>query len=257
MTRHIGWTRTLNEEDALALLDTAQPGEAVADFEARALAELPQVRRPRRVETIRMVRDRLLDHRDGRISDGAFLRLMKSGASPRRTALLWGRFVYPMPLVHDTLSQVIAPWLAAADDPRSPPGAGRATREDWDAALRGLLNPEVTPATLDKTRSTLQTLFARAGILTFDAVPPGRPRTTQVHHGRPDPLAFAWLVGHELRTSGRGEITERAAASESFAARLFLPLPAYAAQCLEAGAQAGVLVSSHLMGMPRYLLPVE
>lgn len=257
MTRHVGWTRTLNEEDALALLDSTVPGEPLADFEARALAGLPQAGRARRVETIRMVRERLLDHGGGRISDAEYLRLMKSGTSPRRTALLWGRFAFPMPLVHDVLAQVVAPWLAAADDPRAEPDAGRATREDWDAALRRVLNPEVTPSTLDKTRSTLQTLFARCGTVTFDAAPPGRPRTTHVQRGRPDPLAFAWLVGHELRATGRGEITERAAAHESFAARLFLPAPAYAAQCLEAGAQAGVLVASHLMGTPRYLLPAE
>ena len=78
------WTRTLNEEDALALLDSAHPGTEVAAWEELGDGLLPQASPIRRRELVRMVREELLDHHEGVIVDSAWLHLLKDGSPHRR-----------------------------------------------------------------------------------------------------------------------------------------------------------------------------
>ena len=65
------WTRTLNEEDALVLVDAAHAGTSVDDWAELADRLLPQASPARRRELIRIVRDELLDSRDGLVVDSA------------------------------------------------------------------------------------------------------------------------------------------------------------------------------------------
>lgn len=252
MTGHVGWTRTLNEEDAMNLLDTLTPGESFEAFRRRALADLPQASRARRVETIRLVGERLLDAVDGTVSPSDYLRLFVGAAPPRRAALLWSRFTFTMPLVSDVLKVLLEPALERAERPLAPTDAAVLTQADWDAALHTLLRPGAPPSVVDKTRSTLQSVLSRCGVLVLEGA---RARTARVRRSEPDALAFSWLVAHELRSGPHFEVSERAAVTTSYAARLFLPTADHAAACLEAGVRDGVLERSYLMGSARFHAP--
>src|SRR5690606_16514151 len=84
------WTRTLNEEDALTLLDSAHPGARVEEWVELGHQLLPQASLARRRELIRIVREELLDTRDGVIDASAWLRLLQGGSPHRRLGLLYG-----------------------------------------------------------------------------------------------------------------------------------------------------------------------
>jgi hypothetical protein len=254
MTGHVGWTRTLNEPDAMELLDAVVPGETVESFRNRALASLPQAGRARRVETIRLVSERLLDLDGHVVQPSAFLRLFVGAPPPRRKALLWGRFTFGLPLVADVLDTLVHPTLKRAERVPAPPDAAVLVQADWDAALRRILRPGAPESVLDKTRSTLQLVLRRCGVLTIDGA---RSRSTIVRRGEPDALAFSWLVAHELASRHRTEMPDLEAMTTSAAARLFLPTPEYAAACLDAGVRDGVLARSYLMGAARFHVPSD
>lgn len=55
------WTRTLNVEDALTLVDSAYAGTSVEEWAERSDLTLPQASPARRRELIRIVRDELLE----------------------------------------------------------------------------------------------------------------------------------------------------------------------------------------------------
>ncbi|MSP74266.1 MAG: hypothetical protein EXR76_19210 [Myxococcales bacterium] len=234
------------------LLDSVAPGQSLEAFKTRALADLPQAGRDRRVDLVRLVRERLLDADDGVVSPTDYLRLFVGAPPPRRAALLWGRFTFTMPLVSDVLDTLIRPALDRAERPMAPTDAAVLTQSDWDAALRALLRPGAPASVLDKTRSTLQFVLSRCGVLMIQGT---RARTTAVRRSEPDALAFSWLVAHELRSGPHSEVPERAAVTTSYAARLFLPTAAHATACLEAGVRDGVIVRSYLMGSARYHAP--
>ena len=99
-----------------------------------------------------------------------------------------------------------------------------------------------------KTLTTLQRALSLAGVLAVETHP---TRTTTAQHGRPDPLGFAWLLAYELHVQGLTEVDETWALHESFAARLFATDVSYAAACVRAGIEAGLLRQGHLMGRSR------
>ena len=252
MTGHVGWTRTLNEDDAMNLLDSVTPGQTMAAFKAQALADLPQAGRDRRVELVRLVWQHLVDTRDDVALPRDYLRLFVGAPPPRRTALLWGRFTSTVPLVADVLATVIEPTLDRAEQPFAAPDAAVLGQAEWDAALATLLRRGAPRSVIDKTRSTLQLVLSRCGILVVTGT---RSRSTTVRRGDPDGLAFAWLIAQELRTGHHSEMPERIATASSYAARLFLPTEDRALACLEAGVRGGVLLRSYLMGSARYHAP--
>lgn len=240
------WTRTLNEDDALTLVEAAQGGTSLADWGELADRLLPQAGAPRRRELIRMVRDELLDIRDGAIVASAWLRLFQDGSPHRRLGLLYGRLWRNRPMVLRALDELVLPALALADRPLAPHDSDVVAPEAWDRLIRTSLRPDVPSEAFAKTRSTLQGALRAVGVLEISG---NQARTCRVRHGRPDPLAFAWVVAHELRD--RGESSEGWAARESFAARLFAPRPDYATTCLDAGVDAGLLRRGHLMAQTR------
>ncbi len=242
------WTRTLNEDDACTLLDNAEPGTALADWEELGHRILPQAGLKRRQELVRIVRSDLLDHADGVVSDSAFLRLFRDGSPHRRRTLFQGRLLRHRPLVSAALDELVHPAVAEADRPLAREDAATIPGPAWDAFLLRLLRPGIPDEALKKTRSTLQGALRDAGCL--EIVGSAAGRTTLVRHGRPDPVGFAWVLAHELVESGQSEASASWGLHRSFAARLFATEPGYAATCIEAGVQAELLRRDHLMAEP-------
>lgn len=246
--RLTSWTRTLNENNALALLDNATPGMPLSEWEELAHLGLPQARRERRRELVHIVREELLDH-DGRyILPSTFLRLLQNGTPWRRLCLLYGRRLFHMPLAARTLQALLLPALERLDEPLAPDQAGHLHQEDWEQFLHDTLLPETGPQAFDKTRSTLQRHFARLHVLEITGR--GR-RTTLVQHSEPDPIAFCWLVAHELHSTGQLEVEQSWVMRQAFASQVFAVRPAYALACLQAGIQEGLLVRGYLAGVER------
>lgn len=246
--RLTSWTRTLNEDDALALLDNATPGMTLSEWEELAHLGLPQARHDRRRELVHIVREELLDHDGSHILPSAFLRLLQNGSPWRRICLLYGRRLFHMPLAVRTLQALLLPALARLDEPLAPDEAGHLDQEDWDQFLHDTLLPDTGPQAFEKTRSTLQRHFARLRVLEISGH--GR-RTTLVQHSEPDPIAFCWLVAHELHSIGQLEVEQSWVMRQAFASQVFAVRPAYALACLQAGIQEGLLVRGYLAGVER------
>lgn len=244
------WTRTLNEAEAFTLLDHARPGMPLDQWAREGHDLLPQASLARRRELIRIVREDLLDHDGAAIVDSAFGRLFRAGSPHRRRGLLYGRVLARRPLVAPALAALVAPALARADAPLAAPDADLIPAREWDDWLYGVLRPGIPPEAFKKTRSTLQTALADAGVLVITGA---TTRTTRVRHGEPDGVAWAWVLAAEL-ASGTPETTDAEAARDSFAARLFGTRPEYAASCIDAGITEGVLRRSYLAGSARLLV---
>lgn len=244
------WTRTLNEAEALTLLDHARPGMDLARWAQDGHDLLPQASLPRRRELIRIVREDLLDH-DGRtIVESAYGRLVRAGSPHRRRGLLYGRLLARRPLVAPALAALVTPTLARADAPLAANDADVIPGRDWDAWLYSVLRPGIPDEAFKKTRSTLQTALAEAGVLNITGA---TVRTLRVRHGEPDGVAWSWLLASELASSSP-ETSDTQAVRDSFAARLFGTRPEYGASCIEAGISEGVLRRSYLAGSPRLLV---
>lgn len=244
------WTRTLNEAEALTLLDHARPGMDLARWASDGHDLLPQASLPRRRELIRIVREDLLDHDGSTILDSAYGRLLRGGSPHRRRGLLYGRLLARRPLVAPALAALIAPALARSDVPLASNDADVIPGRDWDEWLYSVLRPGIPDEAFKKTRSTLQAALAEAGVLSIVG---STVRTYRVRHGEPDGVAWAWLLASELASSSL-EMSDSQAVRDSFAARLFGTRPEYGASCIEAGIGEGVLRRSYLAGSPRVLV---
>jgi hypothetical protein len=240
------WTRTLNVEDALNLIDAASPGMKVGDWKALGDRSLPQASVPRRRELLRIVREELLDVCDGTIVDSAWLRLFRDGSPHRRLGLLFGRLWQHRPLVRRALEELVHPALERCEKPLAPHDEDRIDASTWDDFFRKCLRPDVPHEAFIKTRSTVQGALKAVGVVQISG---NQSRVIRVCRGRPDPLAFAWVLAREL--VDRGEESEGWAIRESFAARLFAPTADYAANCVDAGVSAGLLRRGYLMGLSR------
>lgn len=271
MSERLGsWTRTLNEEDAVALLLATTAGQGLAEWEAHGHEILPQASRARRLETLRLVRESLLDLDGERIASSRWLRLFQDGSPGRRLNLLYGRLHARRPWILRAVAELILPRLADADQPLAPYDTDLITGEAWaDFFARNLT--ESTPGqAAKKTRWVVQRNLANLGVVALDGAdleqdanglkarrPAGAARDMRVRHTEPDPLAFGWLLGHELRTDGRAEAPASWAVTEAIAARIFATRRAYAEHCVEAAVGAGLLARGYLAGMPRLHPPEE
>lgn len=244
------WTRTLNEAEALTLLDHARPGMDLAQWSRDGHDLLPQASLPRRRELIRIVREDLLDHDGSTIVESAFGRLLRAGSPHRRRGLLYGRLLARRPLVAPALTALVAPALARADAPLAANDAAVIPGRDWDEWLYGVLRPGIPDQAFKKTRSTLQTALADAGVLEITG---STSRMVRARHGEPDGVAWAWVLAAEL-ASLSPEMGDTQAVRDSFAARLFGTRPEYGASCIEAGIGEGLLRRSYLAGAPRVLV---
>jgi hypothetical protein len=241
------WTRTLNEPDALILLEGAEPGTAAADWLAWGDAELPQPSRPRRRETLKIVREQLLDWTpDDRVADTPLLRLFREGSPLCRRNLLYGRLLESSPWVHRALAALVHPALRAAEAALAPLDSDVIGHEAWlDFVAK---NASLPPSAAKKTRSTLQKNLEALGVL--ESSGPAR-RVVRARRAEPDPVAFGALLARNLLRTGRTEAPEAWARAESVPAFLFCVSPDYAGEGVEAGVQAGLLRRGFLAGAPR------
>lgn len=248
------WTRTLNEDDALTLVDLARPGLPLDAWTEDAHDALPQAGRDRRTETIRLVRERLLDWDaapDGEpptVAATDWLRLMHDGAPYARVELLWGRYLFDQAWVRRAIEHLVAPALAAADTPLSPRDADRIDLDRWTDFVDAHLRPDAGDASRPKTRQQIQRALSRLGVLEIEDP---RAGLTRAVHARPAPVVFGWLLAHEMRLTRRTELDLEHAAARSATARLFLPARAYARRCLDEAVALGVLRQSYLAGRAR------
>ncbi len=247
------WTRTLEREAALTLLEAAEPGMTLDEWSAVGDQILPQPSEEQRRKLINFVKRDLLDHKDEEIRASAFLRLFQDGTPHRRQGLLAAKLSMGKhrSLITYTLINLIHPTLREAEEPLAHPDAGRLEPEDWDRFLRSCLKSTHSEEVVRKTRTSLQRVLAEVGCLEIHG---NQSRTTLVRRGRPEGAAFSWLVSHQLWEEGRREAFDSWAVRESFAAQLFATTVPYALTCLEVGVHAGLFTRSHLAGKSRIQL---
>ncbi len=243
------WTRSLNEEDLIKLLDAAQAGEALSCWEERGDELLPQPSRKRRWELIKGVRARLLDLRGEEIQDSRFLRLFQEGASDRRHSLLYGRLLYEHPWILRSLKALLQPRLERSEAPLAPRDAALIPPEAWLAFVQENIKPDSGPSSIKKTPSSIRKHLIKLGVLE-EQVQTGEG--FQVRRGEPEPLAFGWLLAFEMQKRGLKEAQLFWMLRSSQAARLFLIHPAYGERCLEAAIGAGLLRRGYLAGHARF-----
>ncbi len=244
------WTRTLNEKDAVALLLAANNGQSIADWEAHGHAVLPQASRARRLDTLRIVRQSLLD-RDPATSTilrSTWLRLFQEGSPGRRLNLLYGRLHAARPWILRAVTTLILPQLAIADEPLAPHDADLITVDAWSDFFARTMTENMPSEASKKTRWLVQRNLVSLGVLTLGD---GGFNETRARHAEPDPLAFGWLLAHELRSTGRAEAPASWATTDSIASTLFATRRAYAEHCVETSVAAGLLTQGYLAGSPR------
>ncbi|MFN3200717.1 MAG: hypothetical protein ACE366_20125 [Bradymonadia bacterium] len=243
------WTRTLNEEDALMLLEQSEPGESLEAWHERGHEILPQSSHARRRETLRMVQGALLDVQgegdSAVVADSAYLRMMRTGRPRLRLDLLYGRYLFEKSWILRALEELIHPGLEAAEAPLAEPDAGHITEEHWALWIDQHIKAGTGPTSVKKTRSYLIKNLSLLGVLRAEE------GHTRVKRGEPARLAFGWVVAHEMATRHLGEMSEYAAAEKSRAAHLFATTPAYAEQCIEDAVMQGLLRREHLVGQAR------
>jgi len=242
------WTRTLNEDDAKELLDAASPGMPLEQWRELSHSILPQASRARRQELVRIVERDLLDHDSVTIRDSVFLDLFQQGSPHERNTLLFGRLMSSRPLVGPCLDHLVHPALDRAEEPLAELDAAIIPESDWNGLLRSLLPEGTREEAFKKTRQTIQRFLASAGVLLVEG---NTARTFRAQRARPAPVAFGWLVAHEMRALARTEASQGWAMRESQAAQLFAPEVHYTQTCIDAAVAAGVLQRGYLLGDPR------
>ncbi len=238
------WSRVLNEEASLLLVELAEPGMSMDEWVEYGHDELPHARQGTRHDLIRTARP-LIDQVDGRIIDSAFLRLFRDGSPTRRRELLWGRYLLTQKWMPPLLDELVLPRIAALEEPLAPHDADRASDEDFTVVLDRHLRAGTPDIARSKTHRVLSLVLTRVGVLEPDG------DDWQVRRARPDVLAFSWLVAWQMRSEGMQEARAGWATQESFAARLFATDPDYARVCLDAGIAAGLMRRGYLAGHPR------
>jgi hypothetical protein len=78
---------------------------------------------------------------------------------------------------------------------------------------------------------------------------------THPRRAQPDPLAFGWLVRHQLEIEHRTEALDEWVVGQSDAALLFATEEATSLLLLESAIAAGLLVRGYLAGAGRIQLP--
>ncbi|GDX78548.1 hypothetical protein LBMAG42_03590 [Deltaproteobacteria bacterium] len=243
------WTRTLNEPEALTLLELAVPGRPLAEWIVEGHAAIPQGSLARRRELVGIVRDELLDWQDGAVKNTAFLQLFHGGSASRRRGLVRARLLSQRPLILPALTTLVRPALLRSEAPLAPADAGLIPASEWDRWLRSVLRPGLPEEAFKKTRSTLHTALAMAGCITIIGQ---KTRLTRATRGAPDSVALAWALADQLRR-GAGECDEAWAVAHSFPALLFAPRAGEAGQAVEVGIAHGILRRSFLAGRARLL----
>lgn len=226
------WTRNVPAEEALALLDLAVAGQPLEAWEAAAASALDHEDPSYRRTLARLVGRMFLDVEEGVILDSTFLRLIKDGPDRRRSDLLAVRYA----LAH------VWPLEAARRLVRRRMRDERARDveiADWDEFVDELIEPDASPGSRRKTRSTVIGALVSLGVAERSAAATGPVR---LREGRPDPLAFGWGVVEQLSGELGGGRPLSWVTTESDAALLFGVTADYGEACLRAAVARGMLV---------------
>lgn len=246
------WTTTLNEPEAMLLLDLAHPGLALDAWRIAAHDALPQAAPLRRRVLVRLAQNLLLDH-DGRaIVSSRFLQLFQAGGPRQRHDLVCGRAYLLNPWLVPAAQTLVLPRLAEAEQPLARRGADRLAPRQVADFVHARGAPGLSPSTRARTASAVLGALVDLGAVVRGAT--SRDDCT-VRRATPDPLAFGWLVAWQLRAAGRTEATDDWAVHHSAAALGFAVAPDHGRYCLETAIRAGLFERSYLAGIPRVRLP--
>jgi hypothetical protein len=246
------WTRNIPPEEALALLDLARPGDAVAAWDEAAIAALEPHDPGYRRTLVRLVGRTFLDVDleegeddpvNGTIADSDYLRLVQEGPEQRRADLVAVRYA----LAH--VWPLMAARLLVSDGLRGPGEIGIA---EWDTFVDTWIEPDTSVASRRKTRSTVIGALVALGVVERQAA---SAAPTVLRRGRPDPLAFGWAVREQLEGELRDAATVEWVAHHSDAALLYAADPEYARACLRAAVGRKLLVSRDVDGEPGVAVP--
>lgn len=228
------WVRTLNEAEAMTLLDIARPGHRLSLWSQEADHSLTQTDDNYRSLLIKLVERILLDQDGERILDSRYLHHFQTGWPEQRMALFLARYglAHPWPALAG--HKLLLPALKAAENADKEP---QITIAAFDAFVEDHIDPSVGASSRKKTRSTIVGLFKKLGVLSSSST----RAPLKIHRTLPSPLAFGWAVASELSEQPRRVVTEQWAAGSSNAAAIFLPPREYAQRCLEAAVSDGLL----------------
>lgn len=179
------WTRTLNLEDAHALLALARPGTPQLVWERACHRHLGHLSTARRRELIRIVRDDFLQLQERRIVENLFLRHYDRATDDEQRELVTARWALSHPLSLAAVETLVQPALDA-DDPQIP-------LPRLDAFVAKMLATD-SAQSLGKTRRVLVKALEGVGCLGTQGT--GRHRIVWAQHGEPSAALWAYLVDH-------------------------------------------------------------
>lgn len=246
------WSQSIPPESGMVLLDLAEPGLTVEEWEARCKEALPQGKGHRRADVVRIARAHFLDVEADQIVLSEYLRLFKSGSPRLRKELFFARWAVRNGWCRLAARELLRPHLAAAAAPLAPAGAGDIPFPLWKDCVRRELGPEAGEPSVERTASELTKIFCGLGSLTRTGV---GGRMTHPRRAQPDPLAFGWLVRRQLEIEHRTEALDEWVVGQSDAALLFATEEATSLLLLESAIAAGLLVRGYLAGAGRIRLP--
>ena len=228
------WVRTLNEVEAMTLLDIARPGLRLSLWSQESDFSLTQADANYRSLLVKLVERILLDHDGDRILASRYLHHFQTGWPAQRMELFLIRYglAHPWPALAG--HKLLLPALRAAEAADTEP---QITIAAFDAFVESYIDQSVGASSRKKTRSTIVGLFKKIGVLSSSST----RAPLKIHRTLPSPLAFGWAVASELSARPRRVVTEQWAAESSHAAAIFLPPRDYAHRCLEAAVSAGML----------------
>lgn len=226
------WTRNVPAEEALTLLDLAEPGRALADWEAASEEALTHEDRTYRRTLTRLVARMFLDIEEDVIQDSGFLRLLRDGPDQRRGDLLSVRYALAHLWPLEAARQVVRPALAGTEE-------AEVSISEWDGFVARLIEDEASAGSRRKTRSTVIGALVSLGVAQRAAAATGPVRLVP---GRPDPLAFGWALTEQVAGELRDGCPAAWAATDSDAAVLFGVTADYAEACIRATVAKGLLI---------------
>lgn len=176
------WTRTLNLEDAHALLALARPGTPLLVWERACHRHLGHLSTARRRELIRIVREEFLTIVDLRLQENAFLRHYDLATDDEQRELVCAQWALSHPLSLATVAHLVQPALDS-DDPQI-------SLARLDTFVAEQLDTD-SAQSLGKTRRVLVKALEDVGCLGAQGT--GRHRTVWAQHGEPSPALWAYL----------------------------------------------------------------
>ncbi len=231
------WTRTVPLSEGIDLLLAVEPGMDYAVWRDKADALLPHADPSYRQTLLRLIRRMFLELDDETILGTPFLELIRSGDETRRRHLFCARYALAHPWCLLASRRLILPRLARNAE------QAEISIEEWDAFVSRFIEDSASEASRRKTRSTITGVFQNLGVVDREG-PSTAP--TRLQRGRPDAVAFGWMVADQLASELRSTATRTWAVTSSDAAQLFAIDDATGRKCLTAAIKSGELLAARM-----------